>query len=235
MRHLSLALSSLLLLVAAPAAAWESERSMLLDVRFGGYYPAVDEELGDAGSPFRSVFGGSDRLLFQLGVEKILFDEVGELGVGGSLSYAEFWGHGTFADAEGGTAIDPTSFKLMPVYAHVAYRFDWLAQHAGVPLAPYGKLGLGGNVWWSTDGMGEISGGGDASGFRWGWLAAAGLALHLDFFDPRLASEFDRDSGVNDSYLVVEYAKVTADGLGLSDGLDVSDDQVLSFGFAFDF
>lgn len=236
MSHLGrIATFAALLCVAAPAAAWETERSMVLDVRFGGYYPNVDAEFGDAGSPFRDVYGSSDRLLFQLGLDKVIFDGFGQVGVGGSVGYAEFWGHGTYADEAGGTAVDATSFKVMPLFAHVVYRFDWLAQKGGVPLAPYGKLGLGGNVFWSTDGVGSVSGGGDAAGFRWGFVAAAGLALHLDFFDPRLAAEFDRDSGVNDSWLVVEYGRMTADGLGISDGLDLSDSEVLSFGLAFDF
>lgn len=225
-------------LSAAGASAAESERSMALDLRFGGYYPNVDGEFDDA-TPFRTTFGGDDRLLVQLGLERLLFEKFGMLGVGGSIGYVEYYGHGFFVPdpAEPDVlerATDATAFKVVPIYAHVAYRFDYAAQKWGVPVMPYGKAGIGYHIYWSTDGLGETSGGGDASGARLGVMGAVGAGLHLDAFDPRLAREFDADMGVNNSYLFAEYAVYQADGLG-SEGFDLSDDGVLSFGLALDF
>ena len=57
----------------------------------------------------------------------------------------------------------------------------------------------------------------------------------LDFFDPRLANEFDREVCVNNSYLVVDWAAWKVTGLGGSEGFDLSDDGILSFGLALDF
>lgn len=224
-------------LAASPARA-ESERSMAFDVRFGGYYPKIDTEFGTSDTtPFGDTFGSSDRLLVQLGLERLLFQKFGLLGVGGSIGYSEFYGHG-FSVADDGTterSQDSTAFKIVPVYAYVSYRLDYAAQNWSVPLTPYGKLGLGTHIYWTTDGLGEVSGGGDASGARLGVMAAVGLGIHLDTFDPALAREFDADRGVNNSYLVAEYLVFDADGLGTSDGFDLGDDGVLSFGLALDF
>jgi hypothetical protein len=69
--------------------------------------------------------------------------------------------------------------------AGVTYRFDPLLDHFGVPLVPYGRMGLLGiGYLFSVDGVGDTQNPRqNPSGSRVGIEAAAGLMLALDFMD----------------------------------------------------
>ena len=110
---------------------------------------------------------------------------------------------------------------MLPLSGYVAYRFDWAAEHLNVPFVPYGKSGVGTWYWWSSSPSGE----GDDDGFQGGFTLSGGLCLLLDFFDQRLAREFDQDVGVNNTYLYGEYTRWLASGLGGDEGkgFDFSD------------
>ena len=222
------------LLPAGAASALEprdvpqSPREWTFHLQFGGYYPNIDSEpnLGSA-RPFEEVFGDSDRLVTEIGLERYLFDSFGTLGLGVTVGYSEFYGKGFFASGPdaGERSGDNTSFTVVPLQAFLAYRFDVLAQAWSVPLVPYAKAGVGAWLWWTGGENGQ------RGGFSWG----GGLQLLLDVFDPRLAMEFDRNVGVNNSYLYVDWARWEVDGFGDDDGFDLSDDGDLSFGLALDF
>ena len=62
-------------------------------------------------------------------------------------------------------------------------------------MVPFGTVGLDWAYWQITDGNDEIATdgrGGKARGGTFGWHAAAGLSLVLDFFDPDAARDFER-------------------------------------------
>ena len=114
--------------------------------------------------------------------------------------------------------------RIIPIQAFLAYRFDVAAQRWNVPLVPYAKAGVG--AWfWSTEGM---------SGRRGGFSYGGGLQFLLDVIDSQLARETDRELGINNSYLYVDWAGWMVDGFG-SDGIVLSDDGIVSFGLALDF
>jgi len=215
-------------LALEPGRIPESPRAWTFHLQFGGYYPSIDDEpgLGSPG-PFRQVFGSSDRLVTQAGIERYLFDAFGTLGLGVSAGYSEFYGKGFFAEGPdaGERSGDNTSMHVVPLQVFLAYRFDVLAQHWSVPLVPYGKVGAGAWLWWT----------GGENGQRGGYSYGGGVQLLLDVLDPHLAREFDRNVGVNNSYLFVDWAGWQVDGFGDDDGFDLSDDAVLSFGLALDF
>jgi hypothetical protein len=228
--HLRIVALAALLLPAAEAAAQQrvpqSPREWTFHLQFGGYFPEIDSEAGLTSRPFERVFGDSDRVLTQAGLERSLFDAFGTLGLGVSAGYSEFYGKGFFAEGPnaGERSSDNTSFIVVPLQAFLAYRFDPLALRWGIPLVPFAKAGVGTWLWWT----------GGESGQRAGFSYGAGLQLHLDFFDPRLATEFDRNIGVNNSYLYVDWTGWQVDGFS-SDGFDLSDDSIISFGLALDF
>lgn len=212
--------------VDRPVQERHSPRDWTFHLQFGGYYPQLDQSTGLTDEPFQRVFGSSNRLITQAGLERYLFDAFGTLGLGVSLGYSEFYGKGFFAagpDA-GERSSDNTSFRTVPIQAFLAYRFDVLAENFNVPLVPYAKAGVGTWLWWT----------GGESGQRGGFSYGGGMQLLLDFFDPRLAAEFDREVGVNNSYLFVDWAAWKVDGFG-SEGFDLSDDGILSIGLALDF
>lgn len=220
-----------LVLHAAPAGAQmdldipESPRNWTLHLQTGNWLPDVDSESGLTGTPFRDVFGDDGRLMTQLGLERYVFDAFGTLGIGLSVGYSEIYGRGFFAEGPnaGERSEDLTTMRVVPVQLFAAYRFDMLARAWEIPLVPYGKAGIGSWFWWSGE-----------NGAQWGYSYGGGLQLLLDFFDSRLAMEFDRNFGVNNSYLYVDWAAWVVDDFG-GEGLVLSDDGILSFGLALDF
>lgn len=220
------------------AHAAESPRNWILDLRFGGYSPEVDDDL--RGRPFEDVFGDKNRLLTQLSLERFFFQDFGTLGAGLNLGYAEFFGKG-FIPGTNQKSSDSTSLRVIPVTVFADYRFDWAAIHWKIPLVPYAKGGFGYWFWWTENGLGETSGDGDGKGTKLGFTWSAGLKLLLDFFDPYLANEFDREFGVNNTYLYIDYtqwhagfqANIFKHGISKK-GLDFSD-NIVSGGLAFEF
>lgn len=138
----------------------------------------------------------------------------------------EFYGKGFFTtgDRAGERSQDNDSFHVVPIQAFAMYRFDVAAERWSVPLVPYGRAGVGGWVWWT----------GPETGVKAGFSYGAGVQLLLDGFDPRLAREFDREVGVNNSFLYADWQAWNVDGFG-AEGFDLSDDSILSFGLALEF
>lgn len=220
-----LALAALAWMAAGSAGAAEvkgaSPRTSALELKLGGYKPAISAEEGLDFDPYEATFGAGSMLLFELELDRQLFQAFGSFGVGLSLGYAEKYGPATAAD--GSTEVEErTGFKVLPIRALGVYRFDWVAREVGVPLVPYAKVGLVYTAWWVTKGSGvEFVDGERAAGGKWGYAGVAGLALLLDFFDPRLARDFDTGLGVNHSYLFAEYTHAEVNDFGGS-GLDLS-------------
>lgn len=233
------ALRGLLLLgslLAAPTAARAATPiDSAIELKLGSYLPEIDSEPGLTGAPYARAFGDKSILLFELEYERQLFQKFGSLAVGASVGYGEVYGKGTFATgAQTGQASgDSTALKVFPLKLLAIYRFDVLARRFDIPLVPFGKVGLVGQGFRITDGAGDVavdSAGNKGQGVRLGWEAGAGLALQLDWFDTRLARDFDLDLGVNHTYLFAEWKRWGIDGFG-STGLRLSD-SLWSFGLA---
>jgi len=236
-RKLSLwvALAALGLAPAAHAAedlAQESPRKWVLDLQFGSYFPSIDE--GVQGSPFADFFGGNS-LITQLSLQRLVYQGIGTLGIGLQAGYSEFFGR-TFVQGTDERSGDPSYFRVVPIQLFVAYRFDYAALHWDIPFVLHGRAGIGEWIWWESG-----PGTGDDSGAKLGFGLSAGLAFHLDWLDPKLAREFDRNFGVNNTYLFVEYTWWHAKFRGNffrhgfeAHGLDLSDEFV-SGGVAFEF
>ena len=72
------------------------------------------------------------------------------------------------------------------------------------------------DAWRILDGAGDtarFSSGEEASGGTWGWHAGFGVNLLLDYFSPTMASDFNRDAGVNNSYFRVSLSSSGASPL----------------------
>lgn len=214
-----------------------SPRHWTLELQFGSYFPSIDR--GVSGTPFEDVFGGGN-LLTQLALQRYVYEGIGTLGIGLQVGYSEFFGRAFLQDSNVRSG-DSSSLHVIPIQLFAAYRFDYAAIHWDIPFAVYGKAGIGEWIWWSDDGDGETAGNGDASGAKLGFSVSAGAAFHLDWLDPRLAREFDRNFGVNNTYIFVEYTRWNAKFRGNlfkhgieARGLDLSD-EIVSGGIAFEF
>jgi len=230
----ALALPALSLATTAHA---ESPRSMMLELHGGTYAPEVDSELSGQ-TPWKDTFGAASMTMLRGHLDYQLWQAHGTLAVGAGFGYG--WIDGKARNAEGDKTDDAVGFNLMPLQVSVIYRWDWAAVELGVPLVPYGKVGVTGAFWWATDAKDDISnaqngtGGREGRGLTWGWHASAGLMFLLDVFSSSMAIGFDSESGVNNSYLFAEYQHTSLDDFGSGDSLVLSDDA-LSFGLAFEF
>ena len=212
-------------LAAVPAAA-ESPRFGSFEFTLSGYRPSIDQEFGPGTKgPYATAFGGGRGLLFRADVAHSLFTSFGTLDVGIGAGYFEKYGHGQLPG--GGRAADSTAFKVIPVRVSATYRFDYLATQYNIPLAPYARASLERYQWWVTNGAGNTanSNGLTGSGATNGYSGSLGVALLLNFFDPGVAREMDRDLGINHTYLFVDVTKSYIDDFGSGQSWNLSDDK----------
>jgi hypothetical protein len=223
-----------LLCAAAPATAQERLAGLgSFEFQAGQYRPMIDSEFPQPSSaplPWASSFGTSRRWMFKLRGGKAIINGYGTLEVGGGIGYLGATGHGHFAD--GTQSLEKTGFKLVPLSLDLTYRADLVWERLGIPVVPYARLALIRDQWWVSGAGGKSSKSGATNGWAWG----GGLGLVLDFIDPTLARELDRDSGIKHTMLVFEVAKTNVKDFGSAKSWDLSNDgPMLTFGFLFAF
>ncbi|MBZ4417051.1 MXAN_2562 family outer membrane beta-barrel protein [Myxococcus sp. RHSTA-1-4] len=209
-----------------------SPRSGAVVLRLGGYKPLIDEEEGLGGTPYEDFFGDESLLLFEAEMQRFFYQGIGTAGLSLSAGYGEKYAP---ARLEGGApAAEQSALRVIPLSANVFYKFDYAAFEWGIPLVPYGKLGLIYTPWWITKGSDtETADGRKGNGGEWGWGATGGVAFMLDVLEPRFARDFDTDIGVNHSYLFAEYTYADVNNFG-GGGLNLSSRRWM-FGLALDY
>jgi hypothetical protein len=226
-----------------------------MSLKFGPYLPGVDDEPGlgpvtgvdvDGNTvtvcdkPFACIYGGDRKLLSQLELEWFPLHPFGQLGLFGGIGYLQTTGKSLAEDADGNIqadnpmtpnddesrSADDTTFRLIPTYAGVVYRFTELADRTVVPLVPYAKVGLSYYMWSISKGNGkpaQTASGGTARGGTLGWQATVGLALRADAFDPGSARSLRTDFGVEHAGFFVEGTYAEVSGLGQEKKLYLGD------------
>ncbi len=240
------AMALALLATAVPAMAEDRSSGERLagagsfEFQMGPYRPMIDAgpfttlPPGEL-PPWESSFGNSRRWLFKLHGGKALVRGYGTLELGGGVGYMRANGHGRFAD--GTVSQERTTFTLVPLALDLTYRLDLVWERLGVPLVPYGRLSLLRDQWWVTGSGGKSSMSGATNG--WGW--SGGLGLVLDFIDPILTRELDRDTGIKHTMLTFEVQQATVNDFGakkngVATSWDLSNDGLMmSFGLLFAF
>lgn len=211
-------------LITSKLEYYESPQNYAFELRFGLYRPDVDEEFGGEHTPYKDIFGTDTNLLFGAELDwQITSIFIGTLGIGGFIGYFRDTGNALLPGSNISSEQEVT-FNILPLELLVVIRIDWLADNLKIPLVPYLKSGLCYYIWWSDSGgkLSEDTNGNSALGGIWGYKVAGGLMLRLDQFDIKTAKDFDREWGVNHSYLFFEWywAKVNnfeQGGLSLGD------------------
>jgi hypothetical protein len=227
-----------LALLAAAAPAMAEDRPSLerlaglgsFEFQAGQYRPSIDSEFSSGTGPWAATFGDSSRWLFKLHGGKALFSGYGTLELGAGVGYTSFTTHGHFAD--GTSSQEKIGFRLVPLTLDVTYRLDLIWERLGVPLVPFGRVALIRDQWSVTGAGGKTARSGATNGWSWG----GGLGLVLDFIDPELTRELDRDSGIKHTMLTFEVQKDKVNDFGSKSSWDLSNDGLtLNFGVLFAF
>jgi hypothetical protein len=236
--HLAAPLLTLALLagLSAPARG-EVVRTPInwqVEIKFGPYKAAIDEEFSGSANPFSDIYGDSSVLMGIAEVDFQFWRGVGSLAVGGSIGYARDIGT-SIIQGTNTKSNDETSFNVVPMQLSLIYHFDYLAERYSVPLVPFVKVGLDYWVWWFRDASDEVAqvGGSDGQGGTFGWHWSAGLKILLDWIDSDTATSFDNEFGVNNSYIFAEFLWADVDDFGASDSLRVGD-HTFFFGLSFE-
>ncbi len=225
-------LAAALLAAASPAAAQVSPGGALdlgpsprwgsFDFGVMRYKPNIDAGLSQPVWDTTFPGGKGYGWMLQAALWKSIFTRPtwGTFEVGFRSGYFQKSGHALAKDANGNwvpTTAD-TSFNIVPTSAGLQYRADQLVERFRIPFAFYGRVMFERYNWWVTGPTGSWS----VKGATNGWSATLGAAFLLDVVDPTLAREFDRDSGVNHTYLFFEATDVKVDDFGSKKSGDLS-------------
>jgi len=234
------AMALVLLLAAAPAWAGPTERWGSFQLEMSGYRPSIDSEFSGSARPYQDVFGTGRGWTFRGGFSRALFSRWGSLEVGAGIGWFSKSGRGFVSGTAGTTrSSDRTELRILPLSLSLAYRLDYFVDHGGFPLVPYARASLERWQWWVTNGSGNtasvVGGGASGSGATSGWSAGLGLSFLLDFLDPVLAREMDRDTGINHAYVFAEASRSRVNDFGSKKSWNLSDDAKVSWSFGLHF
>ena len=208
------------------------------ELKLGRYNPAIDDEFTNGETPYADRFGDRNPVYLEMEYDAQVWRGFGSLGIFGALGWHQIKGDALNQD---GTAsdTDTTRVRTLPLRLGLVYRFDELHRRWDVPLAFSVKAGVDYYVWSirDSDGVASTPIDGEATrgrGATAGYHIALGAHFLLDFLAPRMASSFDLNSGVNNTYLFAELMIASVNDFGSSESWDLSDTNAL-FGIAFEF
>lgn len=195
--------------------AYRSPQHFAAELRFGGYYPQVDDEFGGTG-PFHRAFGDSPK--FYIGLEfdwqALRVPYIGALGPGLGWGYT-YMSRTALVEGTNIESGETTSLSIMPWHLSAVLRLDELMRRTGFPVVPYAKFGVGFATWSAATSQGVSSYQGvEGRGTTWGTHLALGGMLALNWLDRPAAAAMDENSGVNHAYLFGEWMNARLDGLG---------------------
>lgn len=216
----------------------QSPITSVVEVRFSGWNPNIDDDFDASPGPYEQMFGNRSPVLFELEYGYQFYQGVGSLSVAGNVGLARV--RAKALNSDGSRTADTTRFTTIPLRLGLVYRFDYLAQRWNIPFAFAFKLGYDHYFWTVRDSQGRASvtddSGGtiDGRGQTHGYHYAIGFHLLLDWFTPQMARSFDLNTGVNNTYFFAEYMRAVVDDFGADDSWDLGTSQV-TFGLAFEF
>ncbi|MBN9163003.1 MAG: hypothetical protein BGO98_00845 [Myxococcales bacterium 68-20] len=221
---------------------FRSAQNFALELRFSPYYPAVDEEPGLSGTPFKDRFGDSARLYFGLEFDWQTFriPYLGTIGPGIGAGIVGMSRPAVTRDSRRPSG-DDYSLSIYPMYLSGVLRADVLWRELGIPVVPYGKFGVGMGLWEASNsgGTSKSTLAGESKpvagkGMTLGTHAALGLAFALDAIDSGASRNMDNAIGVNNTYVYAEYYWLSLNGIGQDRPLYVGT-NTWAAGLAFEF
>jgi hypothetical protein len=202
----------------ATKGPYHSSQDFAFEVRFGPYKPNIDEEPGLVGKPYEKSFGSSPRIYFGLEFDWQFYRIPGIGTLGPALELGRVSMSRDARTVTGRVSGDSYSLTIYPIYLDAVLRVDQLWRAYGVPLMPYGKLGMGIGLWDASNAIGTSTANGvKGSGKSVGETFAIGGAFPLDFFDSGSSRAMDSTSGINTTNVYFEYYWLDLSGFGATD------------------
>ncbi len=220
------------------AKGYESPQHWAFELRFGPYYPQVDEEFNGAATPLATTFGSGHRVM--AGIEgdwqALRIPKVLSIGPGFGMGYTVLSAPAKLTSDPNANADMNTSLKLWVQWADVVARIDALDKNFGIPIVFSAKLGAGHALWWASKGdmtgrdrLDGTIGHGRSFGPHW----ALGVMFDLNFLQPERAKHLDAVSDINHMYLFMEYYQLKLGTWG-NNNMHVGDnDWVLGYALEF--
>lgn len=213
------------------------------------YKPNLDGSTKADGSQARQFYGTmfSDNLLPLMGIEVDihLLDDFGSLQLGVGLQYAYASGSALKVEPNGtltnNRSSDSVELNMLHLKPQLTYILDpWIDT---VPLAPYVRGGIValGYMFRYQGGIDREPGGVNPMGLMFGWEAAAGLMLALDWMEPSVSKAARANGTYDHIYLKAEAAYMPINnfhqnGLNFSPAWPKQDlPLMLTFGLVFEF
>jgi hypothetical protein len=196
-----------------------------VELRFGPYWPQVDDEPGLSGTPFADAFGTDPQFYFGLEADwvPLRIPYLGALGPGFGWGYTWASGKARVSGCEGSTescaSSDDTSLSIHPMHASLVLRADELMRRTGIPLVPYAKGGFGFGYWVasSTTGTSEVVESGatiSGEGVSMGTHLALGGMFSLGWLDGSSEAMLRDGSGLGHAYLFGEWMNASLGTVG---------------------
>jgi hypothetical protein len=130
---------------------------------------------------------------------------------------------------------DTYSLRIYPFTLDAVLRVDTLWRNLGFPIVPYAKAGVGYALWRASNSGGTAEANGvSGKGSTWGPHVALGAAFALDVLDQGASRNMDNATGINNTYVYVEYYWLELTGVGQSHPLHVGT-RTWAAGLAFEF
>lgn len=194
-----------------------------VELRFGGYYPQVDDEFGGSG-PFTQFFGKGPQFYFGLEADWMPI----EIPYVGRLGPAFGWGYATMSakaklpttDIASGAATTETvgvstNLNIHAMHVSAVLRIDEIKKRIVIPIVPYAKIGFGMGTWSSGTSTGGSKVGDceattptncvTAEGLSIGPHIAVGGMLGLNWLDRRSGTMARESTGIDQAYLFGEW------------------------------
>lgn len=199
-------------------------------LKVGPYTPDIDSEFMTSPGPYERMYGGA-AIMGLVDVERFFLFPLGQVGVSGSLGFAQKTAN-AYAPCPAGDPDcmpdtradgDKTSFRLMPVSLGAVYRFTFFDDQWHVPVVPYARAGLSYYMWWITAPDGTLSeiDGDRALGASLGWQGSVGLAVRAERIDATSARNLRNDLGINHAGFYGELMYADVGGFGAEGKLHV--------------
>jgi hypothetical protein len=230
---------------------YSSKQMFAFELRFGPYYPQVDEEFSGTG-PYELIFDNDPQFYFGMEFDwlPLRIPWVGAIGPGIGWGFTTATGksmeEGTCRPGTLGDCVptnQDTKLTIMPMHLSAVVRFDEVMRRTGIPLVPYAKLGFGLATWSASSVNGvsdkELECPGDecesvlGRDTTLGIHTALGISFSLNWLDPRYAASIDDSVGVNHVYIFAEWMNAQLDGLGSRPQMHVGSSSAV-FGLGFD-